>query len=136
MTRMKSETDLPMESNIIKATVCPVCSGPLEERGVAPCFDCGHAASEVEEYKRGEHKYHVFSLWGQELVLCDFCDADFGSYYPDYFGLPEGPLPDYPLQLVRQVETPVLSKDLYCSHCKHRLAFLDFLSKVRAHNAT
>lgn len=119
----------------MKNILCPICAGSLEERTVAPWFDCGHSPSELGEYERGEHDYHIFSIWGQELALCDFCDADFGSYYPDYFGLPEGPLPDYPLQLIRKIEQPSLAKDLYCSHCKHRLAFLNFLSKVRAQNA-
>ncbi len=126
---------MPSESSTTKPTICPICSGSLEERVVAPCFDCGHAPEEIKEYEQGYHKYHVFSLWGEELVLCDFCDADFGSYYPDYFGLPEGLPLEYPLELVRQLEKPLLSKDLYCHQCKHRLAFLSFLANVRVHNA-
>lgn len=118
----------------MKLPLCPICAGSLEERAVAPCFDCGHSPSELEEFERGEHEYHAFSIWGHELVLCDFCDADFGSYHPDYFGRPAGPHPDYPLQLIRKVEQPSLAKDFYCPNCKHRLAFLIFLSKVRAKN--
>jgi len=116
----------------MKLPLCPICASSLEERAVAPCFDCGHSPSELEEFERGEHEYHVFSIWGHELVLCDFFDADFGSYHPDYFGLPAGPHPDYPLQLIQKVEQPSLAKDFYCPNCKHRLAFLIFLSKVRA----
>ncbi len=113
---------------------CPICSSHLDSLKVAPCFDCGHDPSELDECEKGEHEYHVFSIWGQEIVLCDFCDADFGSYYPDYFGLPAGPLPDYPLELLRKVETPTNAEDLHCTKCRHRLAFLDFLYKARANN--
>ncbi len=114
---------------------CPICSGALKEIQVAPCFDCGHASDEHEECQQGAHKYHRFNLWGQELVLCDFCDADFGSYFPSYLGLPEGAPQDYPLELIAMVPSPAIAKDLYCNHCKHRLAFLQFLKAARAHNA-
>ena len=116
-------------------TNCPICSLPLEAIDVAPCFDCGHAPHELGECTRGEHEYHVFELWETEIVLCDFCDADFGSYHPDYWGLPEGPLPEYPLQLVRKVDSPCIAKDFYCACCKHRLAFLMFRSHSLSRNA-
>jgi hypothetical protein len=107
----------------------------MTRRVVAPCYDCGHAEPEVGEFERGEHEYHVFELWGNELVLCDFCDADFGSYFPERWGLPPGPLPDYPLNLLSKVATPALSEDSYCSKCNHRLAFLRVLAASRARNA-
>ncbi len=116
-------------------TNCPICLAQLQEIEVAPCFDCGHIHRELDECIRGEHEYHVFEIWGQEIVLCDFCDADFGSYSPDYWGLPEGPLPDYPLHLVRKVESPSIGRDLYCANCNHRLDFLLFRSRAVAHNA-
>jgi hypothetical protein len=112
-----------------------MCAGAMEQRIVAPCFDCGHDPSEIGEFERKEHEYHAFKLWGEELVLCDFCDADFGSYFPEYWGLPEGLPQEYPLTLLRKVESPTLSKDMYCVQCKHRLAFLNFLRHARAYNA-
>ena len=63
---------------------CPICGGSLQERTVAPCFDCGHAESELREFAAGEHEYHLYRVFGPEIVPCDFCDADFGSYYPSY----------------------------------------------------
>lgn len=114
---------------------CPLCAGPLTLIEVAPCFDCGHVPRELDECRRGEHEYHVFELWGRELVLCDFCDADFGSYFPDYWGLPEGPLPDYPLQLIRRVEHPDIAQDMYCAACRKRQAFLLFRHHALARNA-
>lgn len=111
---------------------CPICATSLTRIRVAPCFDCGHSSAELDELANDEHDYHVFRLWGLELVLCDFCDADFGSYYPDYWGLPGGFPMDYPLELVGKVEQPVAGEDGYCPQCKHRLAFLDFRAAVLA----
>jgi len=56
------------------------------ERAVAPCFDCGHEESELGELAAGEHEYHRYRIFDREIVLCDFCDADFGSYYPSFVG--------------------------------------------------
>ena len=114
---------------------CPLCTGPLSPIEVAPCFDCGHAPRELDECRRGEHEYYVVELWGRELVLCDFCYADFGSYFPDYWGLPDGPLPDYPLRIVRDVEKLAVAQDMYCPTCQHRLAFLRFRHHALARNA-
>lgn len=114
---------------------CPVCYGTLNKIKVAPCFDCGHAPEEIAELAHGEHEYHIFEIWGQNIVLCDFCDADFGSYFPDYFGLPEGPPQEYPLELIEMLDSPTIGIDLYCSSCRHRLAFLKFLKAARSHNA-
>ena len=116
-------------------TDCPICSTELQSITVAPCFDCGHAPAEVEQFARGEHRYHVFELWGREIVLCDFCDADFGSYFPDYWGMPQRPHPDYPLRLVRALESPATGQDFYCGNCKHRLAFLVFRQHAKTHHA-
>lgn len=116
-------------------TNCPICSKELQRIEVAPCFDCGHESIEREHFAQGQHEYHVFELWGQEIVLCDFCDADFGSYFPGYWGLPEGPHPEYPLHLVRYLDNPSIEQDLYCAPCKHRLAFLLFRRYALTHNA-
>ena len=109
----------------------------MQERTVAPCFDCGHAESELRELAAGEHEYHHFRVFGQEIVLCDFCDADFGSYYPSHFGLP-GETPgaaNYDLDLIAKVDHPQPATDFVCERCKHRLAFLTFLAAARRANA-
>jgi len=115
---------------------CPICENQLEEIDVAPCYDCGHAEGELKELKENYHEYHVFKVFGQEIVLCDFCDADFGSYYPDYFGLPGEYPQDYPMELLHKLEKPEIEKDLYCSECKHRKDFLEFLENARKANRT
>ncbi len=109
----------------------------MQERPVAPCFDCGHAESELRDLAAGEHEYHRYRVFGQEIVLCDFCDVDFDSYYPSYFGLP-GDTPgaaNYHLQLVARIDDPQPVTDLVCVSCNHRLAFLQFLAAVRRANA-
>ena len=85
---------------------CPICNENMKKKKVAPCFDCGHEESEISELINDEHEYHIFEVFGQEIVLCDFCDADFGSYYPDYFGM-SGEFPkDYPLELIKKLTHP------------------------------
>lgn len=108
----------------------------MTERKVAPCFVCGHAASELDDFERGVHEYKVFELWGQEIVLCDFCcDADFGSYFPEYWGLPPGTNSEYPLNLMGPLQEPKIAWDAYCPNCDHRLAFLKVLAAARRINA-
>ena len=107
----------------------------MTDRAAAPCYDCGHSESEIGEFERGEHEYNVFDLWGHELVLCDFCDADFGSYFPEHWGLPPGPLPEYPLNHLHLLALPTLTTDACCPTCNHRLAFLKVLAAARAKNA-
>lgn len=113
---------------------CPICSNQLSLIDVAPCFDCGHRPHELEECAQGGHEYHVFELWERNIVLCDFCDADFGSYYPDYWGMPRDSPSDFPLHIVRKIEIPCIEQDLYCASCDHRLAFLLFRSYALAYN--
>lgn len=109
----------------------------MHERTVAPCFDCGHAEAELRELAAGEHEYNRFRIFGQEIVLCDFCDVDFGSYYPSWFGL-AGRSPgavNYDLEFVAGVPNPQPATDLVCDNCKHRLAYLKFLVNSRRTNA-
>lgn len=113
---------------------CPICISALEPRTIAPCYDCGHRASELVELANGDHVYHEYRAFGHHsLVLCDFCDADFGSYHPSYFGLPgQAATIGEVLELVRPFDPsqyPIA--DSYCDSCGHRLAFLKFLSAVR-----
>ncbi len=116
-------------------TQCPICDGALEQRDVAPCFDCGHMDRERECLANGDHEYHWYRIYGERVVLCDFCDADFDSYYPEYLGLPEGLPQQYPLERLELLSDPGMTSDSYCPDCGHRLAFLTFLHAVRAFNS-
>ncbi|MEM7346678.1 MAG: hypothetical protein AAF485_20740 [Chloroflexota bacterium] len=110
----------------------------MERIQCAPCYDCGHAPKELAHFEAEKHEYHVFTVFGQDIVLCDFCDADFGSYYPDYFGLPGQYPKDWDgfgaLQLVRKIYEPKCEPDFYCKQCDHRMAFIKFLKAARIFN--
>jgi hypothetical protein len=109
---------------------CPVCSSLLEKIDVAPCYDCGHDEDEIEEFNKNEHSYNEYKIFDEEIILCNFCDVDFHSYYPEYFGLPRGYKKSYELDFLRSIEKKSIEKDYYCKTCNRRLAFLNFLSKV------
>lgn len=103
---------------------------------MAPCLDCGHMPRELEELRRGEHRYGVWEVFpGERMILCDFCDADFGSYGGEYWGLP----PDRDLvlheeQYVGKLEAPAAEVDWLCARCRHRLAFIRLRMRVLAAN--
>jgi hypothetical protein len=112
---------------------CPICYSELEVRDVAPCMDCGHRPEEIEHTLAGRHTYTEIRIFdGLSLVLCDFCQVDFGSYYPTYFGAPAGIRIGYQkMQFVRDVEDQFIRKDKCCPECERRLPFLKFLKKAR-----
>lgn len=89
---------------------------------------------EFEDLKQKEHTYAVFRAFGHhEIVLCDFCDADFGSYLPPYFGLPDTGrvIDDRCLEFVSDLPQPwEITKDKFCPECAHRLKFLLFRQAV------
>jgi hypothetical protein len=117
---------------------CPICYSALEPRPVAPCYDCGHVESELAELVQRVHVYHEYRAFGHTLILCDFCDADFGSYHSSYFG-PSGGVGTVGqvLDLVKTVDpTPYPIVDGFCESCGHRLAFLQFLAAVRKDHET
>jgi hypothetical protein len=112
---------------------CPICYERLETIEVAPCADCGHLAQEIEHALKGKHTYSKVRVFGDlTLVLCDFCQVDFDSYHPEYFGLPPTAKIGYKkLAALQEVSDVAISKDKYCANCDRRLAFLEFLSKSR-----
>ncbi len=112
---------------------CPICYTPLESRLCAPCHECGDLPEELEDLKDGYHKYREYEVFEElHLVLCDFCDADFYSYDPAYFGLKK-PFDKSVLKMdfVREIENPQTEWDKYCPECQQRLKFLVFLDTAR-----
>lgn len=109
---------------------CPVCFGSLEPREVSPCDCCGAEESERHHYRT--HRYAECDLgFGLSLILCDFCQVDFGSFAPGFFGLAELPRSfRLPRQVAAHYNTD-LRKDLVCTNCGHRLSFLRFVARVR-----
>ncbi|MBB5030545.1 hypothetical protein HNQ65_000099 [Prosthecobacter vanneervenii] len=97
-------------------------------------MDCGHDPMEVVHAQKGRHTYAEYRVFGAlSLVLCNFCQVDFTSYAPAYFGLPSGTqigLGGRDWQLIREMPATV-RKDKCCASCGHRLSFLEFVLQAR-----
>lgn len=111
---------------------CPLCYSLLEVKDVAPCMYCGWLPEEIEHALAGKHTYAEMRIFGDlTLVLCDFCQVDFGSFHPDFFGLPPNARIGYEkMQFVRSVDNIVIGKDKFCPECGCRLAFLKFVEQA------
>lgn len=90
-------------------------------------------AEEIEHALAGKHTYAEMRIFGNlSVVLCNFCQVDFGSFHPDYFGLPRNARIGYEkMQFVRAVPEVFIGKDKYCPQCNLRLAFLKFVVAAR-----
>ena len=101
-------------------------------------MECGSDPREIDEARAGEHTYAEYRIFGDlSLVLCDFCQVDFTSYDPTFFGLPRGRRIGIMSgwQFIRDVE-PVITLGKCCSLCGYRLPFLEFIVRARElHNA-
>ena len=86
--------------------------------------------NEMQHLAAGLHSYSLMSVLAQEIVLCNFCQVDFGSYHPGYFGTARR-VDFRQMTLLREIAEPKSVTDKYCDHCGRRLAFLRFLVKVR-----
>lgn len=117
----------------MSAEQCPLCSSPLEAREVAPCMDCGHDPVELQHFTEGKHTFAEYRIFGSlSLVLCDFCQVDFGSYDPTYFGLPATARIGFGhMSLIRDYQPPQQTFDKVCPECHRRLSFLQFVSNAR-----
>lgn len=110
---------------------CPLCFTPLDTVDVAPCCDCGHLPEELEHFSQGLHTYAEVEVFeGLSLILCNFCQVDFGSYDLAYFGENARTSPHYLKGLVR-LDGLSIAKDKFCPNCNRRLAFLEFVAKAR-----
>ncbi|MEM7201544.1 MAG: hypothetical protein AAF628_14845 [Planctomycetota bacterium] len=108
---------------------CPICQGALEERDVAPCYECGHRPEQLRQLTKPA--FQTFAIFGQEIVLCDVCEADFDSNDPEFFGLAAGvSLPSLG-EPKRQLVGPRRARDGYCSQCQCRRAFLQLVKAAR-----
>src|SRR5258708_39631266 len=110
----------------MSASNCPICFSALEPREVAPCMDCGHDPQDVQHFEDGKHTYAEYRIFDDlSLVLCDFCQADFSSYDPAYFGLPpKTSIGLGHISLLGDVSPPEHTFDKICPQCQRRLAFL------------
>jgi hypothetical protein len=117
----------------IQETHCPICFAELESRELAPCDDCGGDPEELIHFREGSHRYAVFAVFpGLELTLCDFCFVDFGSYNPEFFGLPKQSRIGFEkLNFVRCVDQPAVQQGKVCTQCGLRLTFARFVALAR-----
>jgi len=115
---------------------CPVCFNEMTFQKVSPCMDCGDDPKEITDLLKNSHTYSEFEVSpGLRLILCNFCEADFSSYDPTYFGLPLGTKMGIGKMIfIRNIEDPKIIKDFVCPTCNHRLAFLDFMVRFRENN--
>ena len=122
----------------MRETLCPICFGELEVRDVTPCDDCGASPDELDHLRTGKHDYAVFTVFpGLEITLCDFCRVDFGSYNPDFFGLPKHKRIGFEkMTLVRSIDHPAIHPDKVCTQCGLRLTFARFVDLARKQHAT
>ena len=113
---------------------CPLCSGPLEVRSVAPCEQCGADPDSLARFNAGDQSYHlVKALKGKEMILCTGCMLNFGSLDPSYLGVPAGTSYGFEhMEIVREIKSPVVRADNFCPDCGYRLRFLRFVKEVRS----
>src|SRR5436190_23468165 len=97
-------------------TRCPLCYTLLETADVAPCMECGNLREEIEHCLEGKHTYSEMRIFGDlTLVLCNFCQVDFGSSDPEWFGLPKSARLGYDkMQFVRDIRNVSITKDKVC----------------------
>jgi hypothetical protein len=97
-------------------------------------MDCGARPEELEHFARGIHRYaewQIFPELSDRLVLCDFCEVDFQSYWPDYFGLPENAEPGERRQFIRELHDLQMADDWVCPKCGKRKPFADLVLRAR-----
>jgi hypothetical protein len=110
---------------------CPICYSKLEVKEVAPCEECGHLDEEIKHFK--SHKYSEMRIFGNlSLILCNFCQVDFGSFNPEFFGLSrKSKIGFEKMQFVNSVENVSIVLDKFCPECHHRIQFLKFVADAR-----
>lgn len=119
---------------------CPICFSELEKCQTAPCYRCGVSEMEIQHWKDGIHRYSENEMFGQRIVLCDYCLYDFCSENGTFYGLTSKTAKSWveirPEMIThcKSLDQTQLISDKYCSECEQRFAFLRFLEQARLHN--
>lgn len=121
-----------MSDLLHSAKSCPICQHELETRPVSPCMECGGDPRELRHLNDGTHSYGKVLLFGKfPIILCDFCQIDFGTYPSYFFGLSRRRhLGFNDISFIEEVKAE-MNEDLYCPSCGYRLAFLNFVKEIR-----
>jgi hypothetical protein len=113
---------------------CPVCYAQLAVREVTPCWVCGGEPEEVESARSGEHHYAWLRLGERHVLLCSFCQEDFGSDEPTWWQADMRARPGCEnLEYVHAVAPQPTVRDKFCDQCGKRLAYLKFIQSAGAH---
>lgn len=117
---------------------CVICHTELEVRECAPCDCCGANPEEIEHFNKNMHIYRTYEIYkGLTLTLCDFCDVDFGSHKPEYFGFTNGHrigLQNF--NFIKELKNPQITKAKFCNQCLAKHSFLKFIANIRQLNLT
>ncbi len=117
---------------------CPLGSETLQVKDVAPCMECGADPTELEDARTGKHTYAIYRIFGKfDVALCNFCQVDFASYDPQFFGLSRKRRIGlgHAFEFVRELKDVSIRKDKYCPACGYRLGFLKFVQGAREAHA-
>ncbi|MEN8134726.1 MAG: hypothetical protein ABFS18_04215 [Thermodesulfobacteriota bacterium] len=130
----------------MKHEQCPNCGSEFEVVEVTPCQECGALEESkdvlrqdiAENYAHDSIEYNLYKIFDNvEVVLCDKCALDIGSYDPEVFGLNKHQKIGFSdLQFLKKIDKPEITKDKYCSDCNQRKAFIDFINKSKTKNAS
>ena len=115
---------------------CGACGAEMVVRDVAPCLDCGGNASEIDEWRTGEHTYERVGLFDGE-AMCDFCVADMPSTHPSFWGFPENLNWDQALAAAGHEyldSAPPLRRELACARCSNTLRKQEWIRRNAARN--
>lgn len=101
-------------------------------------MDCGHDPIELGHHAEGRHTYAEYRVFGSlSLILCNFCQVDFGSYDSNYFGLPASARIGFEyMAFVHDYDPPPQTFDKVCPECHRRLSFLEFVVAAREFHQT
>jgi hypothetical protein len=111
---------------------CPLFNAAMALKPVSPCMECGGDARELRMLEDLAHSYNEVLVFGKHaLVLCDFCQIDFGTYPSYFFGLPRHQHLGFNDLVFQRKVAPQLSQDWVCDHCGYRKAFTDFVLRLR-----
>jgi len=95
---------------------CPICKSFMTKIDVTPCYNCGHESIEIKNFKVYKNEYFLSKIYEEEIILCDFCVADFESYQADYFGVKNKSQVATVVNPIKKILNAEIKKDYYCKN--------------------
>lgn len=104
------------------------CNIPRIKSEVTPCYSCGGNPREKED----KHDFYKCKIKDIDVILCDFCYADFPGHTPSYFGLKYNSELDDILKLESKTNLDNNGgTDLVCPKCNMRLVWQKTIQDIR-----